>query len=423
VRRLPLAVKSAAAAVVDMSDVQVRIGGPRGQDGERPYDDSPRHLRILLVPSAYYPHIGGIEELTRQLALAFKARGHEAAVLTNRWPAGTQRREILDGIDVTRLSFPLPATRLTTALRFVMASPVAAITLVRHIHRWRADIVHVIGAGPPSAYLAVLNARLRAPLVLTAQGELTFDADRVFERSATLRAGLRRMLRHADAVTACSEFVMHDLERLEEIGGPSCVIPNGVEPTNFAGVTPARDFDPYVLGVGRLVPQKGFDVLLEALGADELAQLNLVLAGEGFERDRLRTRASALGIGSRVRFLGAVDRARLARLLCGARVFALPSRREPFGIALLEAMAAGVPAVATDAGGVPQFARDGDNALLVQPDDAKALTSAIARAAFDSELRPRLITGGRATAEAHAWGRIAAQYEEVYRRALDRDVA
>lgn len=380
-------------------------------------------MRILLVPSAYYPHVGGIEELTRQLALAFKKRGHDAAVLTNRWPPGVPPSEVLDGIDVTRQRFPLPAKRLSAVAHFLATSPAAAITLLRHIRRWRPEIVHVIGAGPPSAYLAALHARIRTPLVFTGQGELTFDAYRVFERSATLLAGLRRMLRCADAVTACSTFVMRDLENLEQIRAPSYVVPNGVEPSDFESARPELGCKPYVLGVGRLVPQKGFDVLMDAFAADELGQMNLVVAGDGFERDRLRTRAIDLGIDSRVRFVGALARERVARLLRGARVFALPAREEPFGIALLEAMAAGVPAVATAAGGIPEFARDGVNALLVPPDDARALAEAITRLAFDPGLRSRVIDGGRATAERHAWGLIAARYEEIYRRALQQDVA
>lgn len=374
-------------------------------------------LRVILAPSAYYPHVGGIEELTRQLGLSLRARGHEVAVLTNRWPEGVPRSDVIDGIAVTRLRFPLPAARLPAAARFVRESPPAALELVRHVRRSRADVVHVIGAGPQCAYLAAFRRLLGARLVFTAQGELTFDPHGAFERSAALRAGLRRALRKADVVTACSEFVMRGLAEFEEIRAPSFVIPNGVEPNDFAGVSPATELGPYVLGVGRLVPQKGFDVLIDAFASDELLELSLVLAGEGFERDRLQARATELGIDSRIRFAGAVDRSRVAELLRGARVFAFPSRREPFGIALLEAMAAGAPAVATAAGGVPEFACDGENALLVQPDDAKALAAAIARFAFDSELRDRVITGGLATAEAHAWGRIAARYEGIYRGA------
>lgn len=373
-----------------------------------------RHLRILLTPSAYYPHVGGIEELTRQLALALIARGHEAAVLTNRWPAGVRRTDVLDGIHVTRLRFPLPSKRPLAALRFLATSPRAVEALLRHVRRWRPDVVHVIGAGPPSAYLAALHARLRAPLVFTAQGELTFDAHRVFERSATLLAGLRRMLRHADAVTACSEFVMRDLESLEEIGAPSYVIPNGVEPADFASATPETQWEPYVLAVGRLVPQKGFDILLDAFASEQLEGLNLVVAGDGFERESLEAHAATLGLGPRVRFVGSVDRARVSALLHGACAFALPSRGEPFGIALLEAMAAGVPSVAAATGGIPELVRDRENALLVEPENPTALAEALARVVRDEPLRERLVRTGRKTAAELNWSRIADRYEHVY---------
>jgi glycogen synthase len=376
------------------------------------------HLRILLVPSAYYPHVGGIEELTRQLALTFGARGHEAAVLTNRWPPGVPRSEVRDRIEVTRLRFPLPAKRLTTALHFLAASPAAVSALLGQIRRWRPDTVHVIGAGPPSAYLAALHTRLGAPLVFTAAGELTFDAHRVFERSATLLAGLRRMLRRADAVTACSAFVMRDLEKLQEIRAPSYVIPNGVEAADFASATPERRWDPYVLAVGRLVPQKGFDVLVDSFASNQLADFNLVFAGDGFERTSLEARAAGYGLAARVRFLGSVDRARLPGLLRGARAFALPSRGEAFGIALLEAMAAGVPSVAAAAGGIPELVRDGENALLVEPENPTALAEALARVVRDETLRERLVRGGRKTAAKLNWGGIADRYEDVYLRAL-----
>jgi len=373
-----------------------------------------RRLRVLLVPSAYYPHVGGIEELTRQLVFALEARGHAVAVLTNRWPEGVGRSETLDGVYVTRLKFPLPARRLFSAARFAATAPAATASLLRHLRRWRPDIVHVIGAGPQSVYLAALHGHLRARLVFTAQGELTFDAHGVFERSATLQAGLRRMLREADAVTACSAFVMEDLGRAAKIGGASQVIPNGFDPGEFIGASPHEEVAPYVLAVGRLVPQKGFDVLLDAFRSERLAGLNLLIAGEGFERPRLEARMAELGLGSRIVFLGSVDRSHLAQLFKGAHVFAFPSRGEAFGIALLEAMGAGVPAVAASAGGIPEFARDGVNAVLVEPDDAEGLAAAIAMVNTDSRLRERLIAGGRKTAAELAWSRVAIRYEDVY---------
>jgi glycogen(starch) synthase len=371
-------------------------------------------LRVLLAPSAYYPHVGGIEEVTRQLALALGAKGHHVAVLTNRWPSGVQRRESLEGVDVTRLRFPLPAMRPWAVLRFLAAAPSAAVALVHHIRHWEPSVVHVIGAGPQSAYLAALHSLLSARLVFTAAGELTFDAHGAFERSVTLRAGLRRILRHADAVTACSAFVMRDLERLEKIHGRSYVIPNGVVADEFDAAHPEDALGRYVLAVGRLVPQKGFDVLIDAFASESLTDMNLVLAGDGFERSRLVARAAKHGLGSRVVFVGSVSRTRLGQLLRGARAFAFPSRGEAFGIALLEAMAAGVPAVAAAAGGVPELVRDGENALLVRPESAAELAAAIARLASDERLRERLALGGRKTAAELSWSRITSGYEDVY---------
>ena len=109
-----------------------------------------------------------------------------------------------------------------------------------------------------------------------------------------------------------------------------------------------------------------------------------------------------------------MSRAELAQLFGDCAAFAFPSRGEPFGIALLEAMAAGVPAVATAAGGIPEFARDGENALLVPPDSASALAEALASIMGDSVLADRLALNGRQTAEAFSWDDIVERYERVY---------
>jgi glycosyltransferase involved in cell wall biosynthesis len=374
-------------------------------------------LRVLLAPSAYYPHVGGIEETTRQLALKLVEHGHRTAVLTNRWPEGVAATEVLGGVEVTRMPFPLPAARPKPAARFAVTAPVAALSLLRHLRRSRWDVIHAIGAGPQAAYLAFVAPVVGTPLVFTAQGELTFDADDAFRRSLTLRVALRRMLRRARAVTACSAYVLRSLDAFACTDARADIVPNGVDPGDFAPRDP-KFRGTYVLGIGRLVPQKGFDTLLEAFARAELEALELRIAGDGIERERLEARAQTLQLGGRVRFLGSVDRAEVARLVRDAAVFAFPSRGEPFGIALLEAMAGGVPAVAAAAGGIPELVRDGENALLVPPDDPDALARALERVADDEHLRARLSEGGRATARGLNWAHIAERYEAIYHRVV-----
>jgi glycogen(starch) synthase len=378
-------------------------------------------LRVLLVPSAYHPRVGGIEELTRQLALHLDARGHRVLVLTNRWPATAPASELLDGLEVRRIPMELPAATARGLARFAVQAPRSAASFLSLVRRFRPHVVHLQGAGPNAAYAAALRPLLGAPVVLTAQGEFRNDAHGAFDVSLSLRLGLRSLLRHAAAVTAPSRFTLAELESALEVRAPREVVRNGVAPEQFrlARGEP-NGFGRYLLAVGRLVEQKAFDVLLEAFAAvrPQLGGMRLLIGGDGPERARLERQAERLGLDGSVVFLGAVGRERVAELLTGAEAFALPSRKEAFGIALLEAMAAGTPAVAAAAGGIPEFVRDGDNALLVPVDDAGALASALVRLARDPDLRRRLAEGGRRSAAEMSWDRIAAGYERIYRRVI-----
>ena len=145
-----------------------------------------------------------------------------------------------------------------------------------------------------------------------------------------------------------------------------------------------------------------------------------MLAGDGVERGRLEQQAERLGLTHRVRFLGTVNRERSGRLFRGASVFAFPSRGEAFGVALLEAMAAGVPAVAAAAGGIPEFAKHGENALLVDVDQAGQLADALARSWWDEHVRERVIAGGERTARDLDWVNVSQTYEDLYTAAIAR---
>ncbi|HXQ52749.1 MAG TPA: glycosyltransferase [Stellaceae bacterium] len=148
---------------------------------------------------------------------------------------------------------------------------------------------------------------------------------------------------------------------------------------------------PLALALGRLHRNKGFDVLLEA--AALVPALHLWLAGEGEEREALERRAQALGIASRVRFLGWRDD--VAALLASSDMLVSSSRHEPLGNVLLEAWAAGVPVAAAASEGPRELIRDGETGLLVPAEDAAALAAAMARLAGDGALRARLAEAGR----------------------------
>ena len=181
----------------------------------------------------------------------------------------------------------------------------------------------------------------------------------------------------------------------------------------------ARGEAPVLLAAGRLTRQKGFDLLLRALPAvvEQLPGLRVLIAGEGPERRALTGQAARLRLQERVRFLG--ERGDLAVLFAGADGFVLPSRDEGSPYVLLEAMALGLPVVATDVGGVRALLDGGSNGLLVRAGDPPALAAAILRLLqFPAEARLRAETAKRAIAGPLSASRMAEATAAFYTEVL-----
>jgi glycosyltransferase involved in cell wall biosynthesis len=188
------------------------------------------------------------------------------------------------------------------------------------------------------------------------------------------------------------------------------VVANGYDPAELLPALPFQHPRPYVLGLGRLETQKGFDVLIEALARLE-AGVDLLLAGDGSARAALKAQASARGLGERVHFLGATDRATTVALLRGAALLACPSRFEGLPLVCIEALAVARPVVASAVNGIPELVRDGETGFLVPPDDAGALAAAIGRVLADPDGAARLAARGRTAVErTNAWSVVAPAY-------------
>ena len=172
---------------------------------------------------------------------------------------------------------------------------------------------------------------------------------------------------------------------------------------------------PVVAGVGRFAPEKGFDVLIRAMS--ELPSAELVLFGDGKEKANLESLTERLGISERVHFAGWVSSPWDTSFQID--VFAMPSRREGFGITAVEAMMSRIPVVASDAGGIPEIVEHERTGLLVPPDDPKALAEAIVRLLDDPQLRERLVDAAEtATSVRYTPEAMAASYEALYSEVL-----
>ena len=382
-------------------------------------------MKIALFPSAFAPNLGGVEELTRQLAHALVRRGHRVAVVTQRWPLDLPAYEEFEGLPLHRVAFV--GAPLNWDLRGLKARATwprrrarAEIETARIVREIAPDLIHIQCAGPNAYYAHHAARALKLPLVLSAQGELTMDATGLYQKSNWMRGVLRAILADAARVTACSQNALDDVISFAApvALAESRVIYNGISLADFAAVPDAYEHrQPYILAMGRLVEQKGFDVLLAAFYRAKLEGFTLIIAGDGPQSKSLALSALSARMEDQVHFWGRANREDVVRLLRGCAFFVLPSRVEPQGIVNLEAMAAGRAVVASRTGGVPEIVLDGETGILVPPDDSEALARALQELAQQPRRRATLGDAGFKRAQKFDWDELAAQYEAVYREA------
>jgi glycosyltransferase involved in cell wall biosynthesis len=375
-------------------------------------------MKIVLMPSAYAPAVGGVEQLTHDLAERLVEAGDSVEVWVNRHPSQLPEREVIDGIGVTRFAMPMPGARPSELGKFAYTVFGAARRLAGASRTARPDVLHVQCFSGNGAYAVGLSVRLGVPLVVSLQGETVMDDHDIYERSTSLRSALRLGLRRASAVTACSQFILDDTRvRFGLAEDKGTVVPNGVVVAE-GGATAALDlpFGRFVLGLGRVVHKKGFDLLLEAYArvCAGFPDVGLVIAGDGPARRDIAARAGELGIDHRVALPGALDRRQVAWAMRHAAAFVLPSRLEPFGIVVLEALRAGQRVIVSSRGGAPEIVRDGVEGLVVDPFKTDELARAIARLLTDGALGLRLSQAARLRAEVFAWRRISEVYRNIY---------
>jgi len=298
------------------------------------------------------------------------------------------------------------------------------LALAWRIRRRRIDIVHV------NKNTLALHAIPAARLARAASVWHVRNRARNFGRIGAW------LVRRCDRLIFVSESIAEPFRHaFPEASSKMVVIHEGIEASLYAGrgmgakfreEVGARNRERLVGTVGRITPWKGEDVFLRAAAvvAKQHADARFLVVGDCVSsraeraadeayRERLHALAAELGIAHKVHFTGYRDD--VAAAMNALDVFVLPSHDEPFGLVVLEAMAAGRPVVATAAGGVPEIVRDGREALLVAAGDAEAMAQAIDRLLSDAELAARLGRAAteRVAAEFPLW-RHTARVREVY---------
>jgi glycosyltransferase involved in cell wall biosynthesis len=229
---------------------------------------------------------------------------------------------------------------------------------------------------------------------------------------------LRRVWRRAAAVVANSAGLRALAKKFEPNVNVK-VIPNGVDLKKFANSD--RSWTPaHILFVGRIVYQKGLDLLIKALSNLQNQQWELSVVGDGPIRAALQTMATSAGIVSRINFLGWKSRSELPAVFQQANLFVYPSRHEGMPNAVLEAMAAGLPVLATRIAGNEDLVND-ETGILVNTEDMAGLQTALEKIIPDAQMRKQMGAAARKRVETnYGWSRVAKEYLQLIERALVR---
>ncbi len=381
-------------------------------------------IRIIMVVRLFHPWVGGAEKQAAKLAKKLLEKGIEVRVVTGWWFRGTRQRDVVDGVSVFRNhtlwhGFDIKGLRKLSGFIYIL-------TLWWYLWRKRSeyDLIHIHSLSYHTFAAVVAGKCLkRGSITKLANSGVASD---ILKMRQNKHLPLTRFMMPAafrcDRLVATNPTIARELSAAGVPKERIVRLTNGVEndiqshKADYAIESPTR-----LLFVGRLHEQKGVDVLLEAF--QHLVKrfpdkdLRLDLLGDGPLRKDLESLAVELGIAQQVDFVGQCDT--VSRYLRSADIFVLPSRAEGISNALLEAMACGLPVVASRIPGNVDVVCDRRNGLLFAANQAESLFEAVSELLTDAQLRAQLGTEARRTVEAEfSLDSVSDRYIALYRELL-----
>ncbi len=367
-------------------------------------------MRILIINSEFPPIGGGAGKASANLSRELAAMGQDVTVLTSSY-ADLPANETIGGVRVLRIKALRRRYDRSSALEQIIFMVMSCLATLGFVRRRRPDIIVAFFGVPsgPAAWLA--NIIYGLPYVISMRGgDVPGFRPYDFATYHKLVAPLLRLVWHRAAVLVANSTGLQDLAQKFDARVPMEVIPNGVNIAHYVEVE--RQWQPTrMLLVGRLVYQKGIDLLLDALAELKSLDWTLSLVGDGPQAENLRSQAEELDILERIRFESWLSGDALLAQYQAANLFVLPSRHEGMPNAVLEAMACGLPVVASRIAGNEELVVTGETGLLVPSEEVPALKDALAELISDAPRRQEMGMAARRYIEEHyAWSQIAGKY-------------
>ena len=375
-------------------------------------------MKILLINSEYPPIGGGAGNASSNIARVLEQRGQEVLVLTSHW-GDLPFEETRDAVKVIRLSTlrrKMDRSNALEQISFIFSASFRTFGLIR---QFKPDITLAFFGLPSGAVALLLKWFYRIPYVVSLRGgDVPGFRPYDFRMYHKLAAPFLRLIwKNAFSIIANSKG-LRDLALAFDSRYEIPVIPNGVDTSQFTASN--RDWSsPHILSVGRVVYQKGFDLGMRALSQLKDFRWTWTIAGDGPQMATLKAMAEECGSNDRIHFAGWLSADQLKEQYAAANVFLFPSRHEGMPNAVLEAMASGLPVVATQIAGNEELVVDGKTGKLVPTEDVESLRESLKPLLVDAQMREKMGRAARQRVElSFSWASVAQKYEEILQRSI-----
>lgn len=387
------------------------------------------NIKILMLSWEFPPKtVGGLSRHVFDLSRALASQGLEIHVITCKTPGG-KKYEVVDGVHVHRVSVSSEETEgFIDWIEELNKSMIKHVSSLLKQHRF--DLIHAHDWLVARAGITLKNL-YGIPLVSTIHAT-------EFGRNHGIHNEVQRQINQLEwtltyeswKVICCSKYMACEISQVFQLPANKIrIIPNGVEIGTITDVGRDEDFrtnyaasyEKIVYFIGRLVPEKGVQVLIESVPSviKQFPNVKFVISGVGAYREKLAELADNLGVSSKIYFTGFADDQIRNMLLAAGDVAVFPSLYEPFGIVALEAMAAKVPVIVSDTGGLTEVIDHEVTGLKVQPNDVSGLADSIVRVLSNPGLTANLIESAWNKVKTdYNWITIAGDTSAVYREIL-----
>lgn len=379
-------------------------------------------MRILIINYEFPPIGGGAANASAQIAKELAKLGEQVKVLSSYFK-GLNREEERDGYEISRalaLRYRLDRSSPLEMVTFIFGGVILALKIVKEFKPQVVIAFFGIPCGPLAYLIKKIN---NTPYIISLRGGDVpgFSPEELRGYHFILKPAIKHLWKEADRIVANSQG-LKELALKTYPEGKIDVIPNGVDLEAFRPPHSKKsEGSKTLLYVGRMTKQKGISFLIEAIPFLS-KKVRLELVGDGPLRGRLESLVKRLGVYERVHFSGWLSQDELIKKYQQADLFVLPSLDEGMPNCILEAMACGLPIVATYVSGSRELVQSGVNGFLVSSRDREGLIVAIEEILKDESLRRQMGEKSLDLASKYSWSRVAKGYLIICEQVIKEDV-